>query len=276
MSSLAQYRSGMAPDGQNGVRRPPGDCVAGLFLTNGAIFANLLPGCLRSRPIWSTRNTALDRGALQALASGLTAGALIRRFRSSRVGSPPNALPVYAAAVRRHRCSSPSRCSSPERRPITDVAVNAHGLRIQRNYGRSIINSHAVCRSAPSSWVDGCWRHRLVHPALDSSGRIRIVFGAVALIAYPFCPRPDHHDTCGADGRRREVRVGIYGAGGAGWHRIAGAAVEDLEPGIAYLRDSRRRCTVAFGTSRWSVSVHRRLRYPGRPARSARPAQAEW
>ena len=85
-----------------------------------------------------------------ALVAGLAAGTLIRRFRSARVavaGTIGIAVFLYAAGAGAvGRGARPGRCSSRARRDaVTDVAQNAHGLRVQRNYGRSIINSlHAV------------------------------------------------------------------------------------------------------------------------------------
>src|SRR6478672_13692418 len=63
--------------------------VAALFLTNGALFANLLPrypeikaDLALSNAAYGVAIAAFSGGALVA---GLTAGALIRRFQSSRV-----------------------------------------------------------------------------------------------------------------------------------------------------------------------------------------------
>ncbi|MGV0797715.1 MFS transporter, partial [Mycolicibacterium elephantis] len=63
--------------------------VAVLFLTNGAVFANLLPrypeikaDLALSNAVYGAAVAAFSAGALVA---GLTAAALIRRFRSSRV-----------------------------------------------------------------------------------------------------------------------------------------------------------------------------------------------
>ena len=80
---------------------------------------------------------------------GLAAATLIRRYRSSRVAVAGTLLlatfvlvagvagtPLVLAAALFVAGASDS---------ITDVAQNAHALRVQRNYGRSIINSlHAV------------------------------------------------------------------------------------------------------------------------------------
>src|SRR3546814_15190083 len=63
--------------------------VAALFLSNGALFANLLPrypeikaDLQLSNAVYGAAIAAFSAGALVA---GLTAAALIRRYRSSRV-----------------------------------------------------------------------------------------------------------------------------------------------------------------------------------------------
>src|ERR1700755_905870 len=63
--------------------------VGALFLTNGAIFANLLPRYPEIKAALGLSNTGfvLSVAAFSAgaLLSGLTAGVLIRRFDSARV-----------------------------------------------------------------------------------------------------------------------------------------------------------------------------------------------
>src|SRR5262249_9785512 len=127
--------------------------VAALFLTNGAIFANLLPRYPEikadlhlSNAVYGAAIAAFSGGAL---AAGLAAGALIRRFQSSRVavvGTFGIAVFVVVAGL----AASPLMLAAAlfvagASDAITDVAQNAHALRLQRDYGRSIINSfHAV------------------------------------------------------------------------------------------------------------------------------------
>jgi MFS family permease len=127
--------------------------VSALFLTNGALFAGLLPRYPEVIDTLDLSNTAFGTAVaafpLGALFAGLSAGALVRRFRSSRVavaatviaagafviaGTAPNWFPLAAAMLLAGAMDS-----------ITDVAQNSHGLRVQRLYGRSILNSfHAI------------------------------------------------------------------------------------------------------------------------------------
>ncbi|HEY6576138.1 MAG TPA: MFS transporter, partial [Mycobacterium sp.] len=89
----------MAPDGQNGVRAGEAGwekvkrariAAAAMFLTNGAIYANMLPRLPEIKADLALSNAAYGASiaafSVGALGSGLTAGALIRRFQSSRVG----------------------------------------------------------------------------------------------------------------------------------------------------------------------------------------------
>ncbi|ORX08613.1 MFS transporter [Mycolicibacillus trivialis] len=127
--------------------------VSALFLTNGALMANLLPRLpeIKAHLVLSNLEygAAIAAVAGGALIAGPAAGFLIRRFRSARLAvgctvliaaavtvaaAAPNAV-VFAAAL---GCAGAADA-------VTDVAQNAHGLRVQRRYGRSIINSlHAV------------------------------------------------------------------------------------------------------------------------------------
>lgn len=127
--------------------------VAALFFTNGALFANLLPRFPAIKEALGLSNAefgfAVAAYPLGALSAGLAAGLLIRRFHSAKVavagtfgtalglviaGITPNGI-LFAAALLLAGAFD----------AITDVAQNSHGLRVQRLYGRSILNSfHAV------------------------------------------------------------------------------------------------------------------------------------
>src|SRR5258707_3321886 len=127
--------------------------TAALFLTNGAIFANLLPRYPEvkadlhlSNAVYGAAIAAFSGGALVA---GLAAAALIRRFHSSRV-AVVGTIGIATFVVVAGLATSPLVLAAAlfvagASDSITDVAQNAHALRVQRNYGRSIINSfHAV------------------------------------------------------------------------------------------------------------------------------------
>jgi MFS family permease len=139
--------------------------VAALFLTNGALFANLLPRYPEIKTDLGLSNAAYGAAvaafSVGALVTGPLAASLIRRFHSARVavwGSVGIAVFVWFAGV----APSPLTFAGAlfvagGADAVTDVAQNAHGLRVQRRYGRSIINSFMRCgRRVPSSagrWV---------------------------------------------------------------------------------------------------------------------------
>jgi MFS family permease len=227
--------------------------VAALFLTNGALFANLLPRYPEiksdlhlSNAVYGAAIAAFSGGALVA---GLTAAALIRRYRSSRVavaGTIGIAVFVIAAGL----AGTPVVLAAAlfvagASDAITDVAQNAHGLRVQRNYGRSIINSfHAVWAvGAILGGLMGAAAIALHIPRATHLAVAGVVFSAVVVIAYPYLLRgPDHDD-------HPSARSGSGGGAGIAVYAtlvalvviaIAGATVEDAGSSWAtlYLRDS--------------------------------------
>lgn len=171
--------------------------VAALFLTNGALFANMAPRLPELK-----RELELDTAGygllvtawpIGAILAGLAAGALVRRFGSALVavfgtmatgaallaaGSAPGVVWVVLAFALGGAMDS-----------ITDVGQNAHGLVVQRRYGRSILNSfHAL------------WSVGAVIGGLMAAGAIQmnlalpvhlgismVLFAAVALAALKFC-----------------------------------------------------------------------------------------
>lgn len=120
-----------------------------LFMTNGLIWANLAPRYPEIRRTiglsYGEFGIALTFSGFGALVVGLTAAAIIRRYSSRMVGVTtmiamgiaaflvglaPNGI-VFAAVL-----FAVGAIDS-----IVDVAQNAHGLRVQREYGRSILNA---------------------------------------------------------------------------------------------------------------------------------------
>ena len=127
--------------------------VAVLFLTNGAVFANLLPRYPQIKAELGLTNAALGTAIaafpLGALIAGLAAGSLIHRFRSSRIAVLGTVLTSVALLVAGVAGSwwalAVALFVGGSLDAVVDVAQNAHGLRVQRRYGRSILNSfHAL------------------------------------------------------------------------------------------------------------------------------------
>ncbi|WP_296666151.1 MFS transporter [Demequina sp.] len=124
-----------------------------LFFTNAIAYANLVPRLPEIRVELGLSYTqfglAIAMAPVGALVLGLIAGPLIRRFTSGTVatwgmvalagsvmlaGIAPSGLLFAGALFLAGALDS-----------IADVAQNSHGLRVQRHYGRSILNAmHGV------------------------------------------------------------------------------------------------------------------------------------
>lgn len=127
--------------------------VSAMFLTNGAVLANLLPRYPEIKLALGLSNAqygiAIAAFPVGALIAGLSAGVVIRRLGSpfvAAVGTVLAATAILLASV------SPSLALlvlafgvGGALDSLVDVAQNAHALRVQRGYGRSILNSfHAL------------------------------------------------------------------------------------------------------------------------------------
>ena len=170
--------------------------VAALFLTNGAVFFNVVPRYPQIKDDLGLSNVALGAAIaafpVGALLAGLFAGALVRRLRSARVGAfgvvlttvttltipfAPDAITLAAALFLVGAVDS-----------VIDVAQNTHGLRVQRLYGRSIVNSlhgvwsiGAVLGGLMGSAAAGLNLPLILHLSVSAA-----LFSAVALVAYRF------------------------------------------------------------------------------------------
>ena len=187
------------------IRRPAPDqasrrariAVSALFLTNGALFANILPRYPEIKSALGLDNLgygfAIAAFPAGAIAAGLLAAVLIRRFGSARIaviGTVLTSLGLLSAAL------APSGVLfavalflGGASDAITDVAQNAHGLRVQRRYGRSIINGfHAIWSiGAVLGGAMAAVAIALQVPLGVHLGISTAVFAAVALIALRFC-----------------------------------------------------------------------------------------
>lgn len=166
--------------------------VAGCFFLNAVFYAGLVPRLPAVKAELELSSTALGAALaavpLGALLAGLSSAALNRRFGSGRVASyglallgmvvwtvsvAPNWLGLAAAFLVVGALDA-----------IIDVAQNAHGLRVQRLYGRSIINSlHGVWSiGAVTGGLLGSAAAGLGIPLTVHLGASAVVFGAVALV----------------------------------------------------------------------------------------------
>ncbi len=127
--------------------------VVALFLVNGFTYTNVVPWLPTIKNDLGLTNTALGTAVAAlpfgALLTGMLAGPLIARFGSGRVAVGSG---VFSA------CLLPLVAIAPQWWILAavlfgigcadawmDSAMNAHALRVQRRYGRTIINTfHAV------------------------------------------------------------------------------------------------------------------------------------
>ncbi|WP_052809274.1 MFS transporter [Streptomonospora alba] len=123
--------------------------VVVLFLANGFAYANIVPWLPVIKSQLELSNTQLGTGIgampLGALATGMLAGPLIARFGSGRVAVGSGVLlacvlPIVATAPAWWVFAVGMFCVG-WMDAWMDSAMNSHGLRVQRRYGRSIINT---------------------------------------------------------------------------------------------------------------------------------------
>lgn len=171
--------------------------VSALFLTNGALFANILPRYPEIKAQLGLDNVeyglAIAAFPAGAIAAGLLAAVLIRRFGSARVavlGTVATGLGLLGAVF------APSGLIfalvllvGGASDAITDVAQNAHGLRVQKRYDRSIINSFHAIWSIGAVLGGGMAAAAIALrlPLGIHLGISTAVFATVALVALAFC-----------------------------------------------------------------------------------------
>ncbi|MEU6451782.1 MFS transporter [Streptomyces sp. NPDC046979] len=200
--------------------------VAVLFFTNGALFANLLPRYPQIKADLGIGNAAYGLAVAAfpagAIAAGLAAGILVRRFGSARVavgGTLLTGVGILAAGLADSVVVfAGALFLAGAMDAFTDVAQNAHGLRVQRRYGRSIINSfHAI-------WSIGAVTGGSMAAGAIALGVPRgqhllfsgVVFAVAACVALRFClPGPETEvaeEGDSGDGARRTAPATATGA----------------------------------------------------------------
>ena len=227
--------------------------TAALFGTNGALFANLLPRYPEIKADLGLSNTAFGLAVAAfsagALLTGPAAPALISRYRSAVVAVGSSVLIAVFAFVAGLAPSGVTLAAAlfcaGAADSVTDVAQNVHGLRLQRVYGRSIINSlHAVWSSgAVLGGLIGAGAIYLGIPRAVQLGASGLLFSAVCLIGYRFllpgADHAEHRPHHGASPARAGRTVYLLLAALVSI-AIAGAVVEDggSSWSTLYLRDS--------------------------------------
>lgn len=178
--------------------------VALVFLTNGLVYANLLPRFPQIKADLGLSNTQLGLAVaampFAALLAGLTAGPLIARFTSARVASFGMAVIALGVVLVGFAPSwalfATAMLLVGASDAVVDVAQNAHGLRVQRRYGRSILNGFhalwsvgAVAGGLMGSAAAGIGLALPVHLGLSS-----LLSVVIAVAVYPLLLRGDDGD----------------------------------------------------------------------------------
>ncbi|WP_258066198.1 MFS transporter [Pseudoclavibacter sp. RFBA6] len=221
--------------------------VAVMFLTNGALFANLLPRYpgLKAELALSNVEFGLVVAAYPsgALLAGLAAASLIRRFWSSRLavaGTTITSIALFAASFAPNGLLLAAAFAlGGAADALTDVAQNSHGLRVQRRFGRSIINGfHAIWSiGAVLGGLMGAAAVALHVPFPLHLGISGALFTIVAILAYRWMiPGPEHDDVEVSTAGIRVVQEGTAPRGGSAKYvvllalvllTVAGSVVED-------------------------------------------------
>jgi MFS family permease len=216
--------------------------VAACFFVNAVLFADLVPRLPEVKDRLDLTNATLGAALaalpLGSLVSALASAALMRRFGSARVASwglVVLAAAVWAAAV------APSwwllagaLFVAGALDAVVDVAQNAHGLRVQRGYDRSILNAfHGVWSiGAVAGGLLGSAAAGLGIPLAVHLGVVAVVFGALSLaLRRAMLPGPDRDDDATATGPgevpRGALRAAVPALAALGVLATCGAFVED-------------------------------------------------
>lgn len=226
-----------------------------LFVTNGLIWSNLAPRYPEIRAnlglSYGQFGTAVMFGGIGAMIVGLSAAAVIRRFRSARVAVVSMVLmslgAVLAALAPNGILFAAALFTVGAIDSIVDVAQNSHGLRVQRGMKRSIINSlHAMWSiGAVAGGLMGGIAAGLHVPVPLHFSIVAVIVLAINVVAYRMLlpgddPVPQATAASGGGSIRRvALRVWLI-LGALAVVAIAGGWVEDAGGtwSASYLKDS--------------------------------------
>ncbi len=214
--------------------------VAACFFLNAVFYAGLVPRLPEVKAQLGLSSTALGAALaavpLGALLAGLSAAALNRRFGSGRVASSGLVLlgaTVWTVSVAPNwGALAAALLVLGALDAVVDVAQNAHGLRVQRLYGRSILNAfHGVWSiGAVAGGLLGSAAAGLGVPLPVQLGASAVVFGAVAVaVSRAVLPGPDEPEPAADDVPRERPRrrVAVPALAVLGVLAACGAFVED-------------------------------------------------
>jgi MFS family permease len=250
--------------------------VGACFFVNAVLYANLIPRLPEVKTDLGLSNSSLGAALaalpLGALLAGMSSAVLIRRFGSARVASAGLFLLAAAvwgaAAAPNWALLAAALLFAGALDAIVDVAQNAHGLRVQRAYGRSILNAFhgiwsigAVAGGLLGSAAAGLGIPLPVHLAV-----VGLVFGVPALFGSR-AMLPGHDDTerdaddagpaPSAATTRSLRRAALPAMAALGVLAACGAFVEDAGASWSalYLRDELAAGAAAAGLGFVALSI---------------------
>jgi MFS family permease len=216
--------------------------VAALFVINAAAYANIVPRLPGIKAELGLSNAALGAAVaavpLGSLLSGLAAGPLIQRWGSARVATACGlgfALVVPAVSLAGSWLALAATFAVFGLfDSVMDVSMNAHALRVQRAYGRSIVSAlhglwslGAVAGAGAASLVVGAGVG--LRPHLLGAG---LVLGALTVAARRhLLPGPDdteREDLEAGKSAADLAGVGDAGSSGAGPALVSGSDDEEV------------------------------------------------
>ncbi|PVY96326.1 MFS transporter [Actinomycetospora cinnamomea] len=229
--------------------------VVGMFVVNGATYTSIVPRLPALRDELALSNTALGAAIAAfpaaALVFGVLAGPLIARVGSGRAGAGVGLvgavlLPAVALAP-----SWPALAGALFLLGLTDAwadaAMNAHGLRVQTGYGRSIVNGlHAVwSMAAVGAGLLGAAAAGLGVPLLLHLGAVAVVLVVVAALAWRWAlpgPEPEAEHGSAESTGTGPLRAVVVAAGpllALSALLVASGGIEDSASswGAIYVRD---------------------------------------
>lgn len=233
--------------------------VIGMFVVNGATYNSIVPRLPTLRDDLGLSNAALGTAIAAfpaaALLFGVLAGPLIARVGSGRAGA---GVGLAGAVLLPAVALAPSWLALAAALFVlgltdawADAAMNAHGLRVQTGYGRSIVNGlHAVwSMAAVGAGLLGAVAAGLGVPLLVHLGVVAVVLVAVSVLAWRWAlpgPEPEaqhpegqHEDGATRQGPWRAVVVAAGPLLALSALLVASGGIEDSAAswGAIYVRD---------------------------------------
>jgi fucose permease len=233
--------------------------VVGMFVVNGATYNSIVPRFPTLRDELGLSNAALGTAIAAfpaaALIFGVLAGPLIARVGSGRAAA---GVGLVGAVLLPAVALAPSWFALAAALFVlgvtdawADAAMNAHGLRVQTGYGRSIVNGlHAVwSMAAVGAGLLGAAAAGLGVPLIAHLGIVAVVLVVGSVLAWRWClpgpePEAEHGESDGDadDPRHGPWRAVVVAAGpllALSGLLVASGGIEDSAAswGAIYVRD---------------------------------------